>query len=63
MLGAAIDFTGVTLPFSVNDLLSSGVGLLGIVGAFVLLGLAFAVVPKLVGLIVNAFKGSAKGTK
>jgi hypothetical protein len=27
----AIDFTGVTLPFSVTDLLTSSMGLLGIV--------------------------------
>lgn len=50
-----IDFAGVTLPFTAGDLLTAGVSLLGVVGAFILLGLAFRVVPKLVGLIVNAF--------
>lgn len=58
---AGLDFTGITLPFTASDLLSSGVGLLGVVGAFVLLGLAFAVAPKLVGLIVGAFKRAAGG--
>jgi len=35
----AIDFTGVSLPFSPADLLTSTTGLLGVVGGFVLLGL------------------------
>jgi hypothetical protein len=58
-LGAAIDFTGVTLPFSVADLASSGNALLGLVGSFVLLGLAFKFVPKIISVIRNAF-GSSK---
>lgn len=61
-LGAAVvDFSGVTLPFSVTDLVSSGNALLGIVGAFVLLGLAFRFVPKLITLIAQAFRGGAGG--
>ncbi|MCM3708560.1 hypothetical protein M3205_23235 [Cytobacillus firmus] len=56
----AIDFSGVTLPFSVNDLIVSGNALLGIVGTFVLLGLAFVLVPKLIALIRNSFS-AAKG--
>ncbi|EXX79723.1 hypothetical protein RirG_002930 [Rhizophagus irregularis DAOM 197198w] len=52
LLGAAIDFTGITLPFSVQDLVGSGNALLGIVGSFVLLGLAFVLVPKLISLIL-----------
>ncbi|WP_445486476.1 hypothetical protein [Niallia sp. 03133] len=59
VLGAAIDFGGVTLPFSVSDLVGSGSALLGLVGSFVLLGLAFKFVPKLIGLIAAAFKGGA----
>jgi hypothetical protein len=47
----AIDFTGVSLPFNVTDLLTSSMGLLGIVGSFVLLALAIAYVPKLIGVI------------
>lgn len=58
---AGLDFAGITLPFTASDLLSAGVGLLGVVGAFVLLGLAFAVAPKLVGLIVGAFKRASGG--
>lgn len=55
----ALDFSGITLPFGVNDLVSSGSALLGLVGAFVLLGLAFKFVPKLISLIVGAFRGGA----
>jgi hypothetical protein len=57
MLGAAIDFSGITLPFNVTDLISSGNGLLGIVGGFVLLGLAFVFVPKIIKVIRGAFSG------
>ena len=46
-LGAAIDFTGIELPFSVGDLIGSGSALLMWIGSFVLLGLAFAFAPKL----------------
>jgi len=53
-----IDFTGITLPFTAQELLTAGVGLLGVVGAFVLLALAFRVVPKLISLIMGSFKGS-----
>lgn len=58
--GNAIDFTGVTLPFNVTDLISSGNGLLGLVGAFVLLGLAFAFAPKIIQLIRQAFGKGGK---
>lgn len=54
----SLDLSGISLPFAAGDLLSAGVALLGVVGAFVLLGLAFKVVPKLVSLIVNAFTAS-----
>ncbi|MBH0176211.1 hypothetical protein IHV09_21890 [Fictibacillus sp. 23RED33] len=60
LLGAAIDFTGITLPFTVNDLVGSGNALLTIVGTFVLLGLAFTLVPKLITLIrgsISAARG------
>lgn len=50
-----LDISGITMPFTAGDLLSAGVALLGVVAAFVLLGLAFRVVPKLVSLVVNAF--------
>lgn len=60
IIGAAIDFTGVTLPFSVTDLVGSGNALLGLVGAFVLLGLAFVFVPKLITLIRQSFSKSSR---
>ncbi|WP_256816676.1 hypothetical protein [Cytobacillus sp. Bac17] len=57
-LGAALDFTGLTLPFTVNDLVGSGNALLGFIGAFVLLSLAFVIVPKLIGLIRNSISAA-----
>lgn len=56
-----IDFTGVTLPFEVADLLTSAMGLLKILGPFVLLGLAIMFVPKLIGVIRTA--AASKGGK
>lgn len=47
----AVDFSATKLPFGPTDLLSSGVSLLGVLGGFVLLGLAIAFVPKLIGII------------
>jgi hypothetical protein len=52
-------FTGVTLPFTPADLVSSGNELLGLVGAFVLLGMAFVFVPKIIRVIRSSF-GSSK---
>lgn len=46
---------GVDIPFSPNDLLKSGMGLMLIVGPFVLLAMAFLLVPKLRNVIVQAF--------
>ena len=59
-VGAAIDFTGLSLPFDVNDLIGSGSALLGFVGMFVLLGLAFPIVVKLIGLIRNSIASKGK---
>lgn len=56
----SINFGAVKLPFTSADLLTAGVGLLGVVGGFVLLALAFKVVPKLISLIVGSFRGSSK---
>ena len=55
-----VDFAGVTLPFSVADLIASGNGLLGLIGTFVLLGLAFKFAPKVISLIRTAFGSSAR---
>lgn len=53
-----IDFTGISIPFNAGDLLSSGVGLLGVVGGFVLLALAFPMVGKLIGVIKRSFSSN-----
>lgn len=54
-------FTGVTLPFEVTDLLTAAMDLLKIVSPLVLLGIAFVVVPKFIGLINKSMtKGGSK---
>lgn len=51
----SIDFSNIELPFTAGDLLASGGELLGVVGQFVLLVLAFiAVRLYLIPLMVNA---------
>ncbi|EEL73251.1 hypothetical protein bcere0027_54750 [Bacillus cereus AH676] len=50
----AVDFTGVKLPFGPADLLTSSMSLVGILGGFILLGLAIAFVPKLISIIRSA---------
>ncbi|CDQ42109.1 hypothetical protein [Virgibacillus salexigens] len=57
-IGAAIDWTGLSMPFSVTDLVASGNGLLGFIGSFVLLALAFVFVPKMIALIRNSFSAA-----
>lgn len=52
-----IDFSGIKLPFTLNEVLSVSMGLLGIVSLFVLLGLAFKFVPKWIGLAFTAISG------
>ena len=47
----------VEINLNENNLLQMGVGLLGVIGGFVLLGLAFLVVKKLINSVVLAFKG------
>jgi hypothetical protein len=37
-----VDFSGITLPFNVSDLIDSSMSILGILGAFVLLSLVIA---------------------
>lgn len=54
VLGSAIDFSGVTMPFDVADLLQSAMGLIGLVGPFILLGIAIMFAPR----IVNFIKGT-----
>jgi len=56
LLGSAtaIDFSGVTMPFTVTDLLDSSMGLIGLVGTFVLLGIAIAFAPRVINFIKSA---------
>lgn len=57
---AGIDFTGISLPFTVNDMITVSMGLLGVVGIFVLLGLALKFVPKWIALAYQAIAGGGK---
>jgi len=52
-----VDFSGIKLPFNVPDLINSGITLLGLVGGFVLLGLAFHFAPRVIHLIRYANAG------
>lgn len=56
-LGAAIDFTGIDLPFNVSDLMSSSMALIGLVSVFILLGMAFGFAPKIISLIKGSING------
>nr|WP_040402987.1 hypothetical protein [Alkalibacillus haloalkaliphilus] len=49
-----VDFSGVSLPFDAGELLDAAMGLLGVVGPFVLLGLAIVFTPKIISLIRSA---------
>ncbi|PKC51329.1 hypothetical protein RhiirA1_483999 [Rhizophagus irregularis] len=55
-----IDFAGISLPFSANDLLIAGVRLLAIVGGLILLQMSFNIFAKLSNLINNALYYSGR---
>lgn len=55
-----VDLSGVTLPFTVGDMVQAGMSLIGVVAGFVLLGLAFRFVPKFIGTIFSAFRSGGK---
>lgn len=55
-----LDLTGVSLPFTVTDMVTAGMSLLGLVATFVLLRLAFTFVPRMVSMIVSAVAGGKK---
>jgi len=55
-----LDFSGITMPFTAGDLLTAGVALVGVVGAIVLLGMAFRVAPKIIALINNSLSGGGR---
>lgn len=50
------DLSGIKLPFGISDLVGSGSGLLGLVGPFILLGLAFVFVPMIIYLVRTAIE-------
>lgn len=60
LVGSGLDFSGISLPFTANDLMVAGVALLGFVGTFVLFAMAFKVAPKLITLIMNSFRSGGK---
>ncbi|MEI5915481.1 hypothetical protein [Bacillus albus] len=55
-----LDFSAVKLPFGPMDLLVASVSLLGVVGGFVLLGMAVPFVQKLVTMITSSIKNRSK---
>lgn len=57
--GDSIANPKTSLPFSVTDLVESGNGLLWLIGPFLLLALAFLLVPKFRKLLVGKGKGAA----
>jgi hypothetical protein len=60
--GDAVSSPKMNLPFSAKDLVESGNGLLWLVGPFILLALAFLLVPKFRNLILAAFRGKGNLT-
>jgi hypothetical protein len=60
MNAAAVDFTGVTLPFSIADMLATATGFLGIYGQWVLLVLAVVFMPVLIGFLMNLVSRAKK---
>lgn len=55
-----IDLKDIHLPFDVSELVSSGMALLGFVAPFVLLGLAFIFVVRIISTIFSSFKDNAE---
>lgn len=46
-----LDLTGISLPFSVGDLITAAFEFIGLFAPFILLGLAIVYTPRLVGMI------------
>ncbi|WAI30002.1 hypothetical protein [Staphylococcus aureus] len=57
-----LDLTGVKLPFSVGDVVTGSMSLVGIVAGFVILGLAFKIAPKFISLFLNSFRTGGKNS-
>ncbi|MCL9969570.1 hypothetical protein MX569_03070 [Anoxybacillus kestanbolensis] len=58
-VGAGIDLSGLSLPFSVTDVIESVNSLLGWVGPFVLLAIALGFAPKIIAFIKSIFGRAA----
>ncbi|MEE6209012.1 hypothetical protein U3A55_02420 [Salarchaeum sp. III] len=54
-LGAALSFDGVSLPFSVTDIVTSVFNFMTAFSDYILLGIAIALIPKFVSLIIGFF--------
>lgn len=54
------DFTGITLPFTVADMLSTATSFLGIYGPWILLVLGVIFSPTLYGLVMKLVSYAAK---
>lgn len=55
-----VDFSGVTLPFGVSDMLSTATEFLGIYGPWILIVLAVIFSPVLYGLVMKLVSYAAK---
>lgn len=56
-----VDLSGISLPFTVGDMVTAGMALIGLVAGFILLGLAFRFVPKFITVIFSAFRSGSGG--
>jgi hypothetical protein len=55
-----IDWTGVTLPFTAGDVLTSSMGLIGVVAGLIVLALVFPLAGKFVAMIKSALASRSK---
>lgn len=61
VLGASlVDLSTVSLPFTVADMVSAGMAILGLVAGFVLLSLAFQFVPRFIAVIKSSWGGGRR---
>lgn len=62
LLGSAttVDFSGVTMPFNVGDLLDTAMSLVGLVAPFILLGIAIMFAPSIINFIKGALGGKGR---
>lgn len=58
-----VDFSGVSLPFNVGDMVAISMELFGVVGAYIVLPLAFILATQLIGLTKKASKSNNREGK